>query len=324
MRSSRPPSRRGRPRGNYARYIGFEGPLGLRVESIVDEPSRAHTGPRVVAVCTLCGEHSTPRLRDLLSGHSKSGGCRKRRCFIEYCDRVVSRMDQSVVEEVWAARYQNMTRRAAASEKNLPYAIVDAAQRAYEAKLNRMIEEGAADKLYERVHESGCDVETAARQFRLCPAAGRYLFLAGFNHSRQSRSPDSSTAQLEPCGKDHGTATEHDEAWWCAYICNTLVEEIRKRHDWSVACPGELAKAELKWSKGRLVGDMVQVYEEANRYLKDVNVAPELKEDMRAFVDLANATLDDRRERQRRFARGVSKNKDGASRKVEARMDSID
>ena len=58
--------KRGRPRKDYSKFVGFESPLGLRIEAISEEGNRAREGPHVDALCLRCGERSTPRLRDVL------------------------------------------------------------------------------------------------------------------------------------------------------------------------------------------------------------------------------------------------------------------
>ena len=48
-------SKRGRPRGDYSRYIGFEGPLGLKIQSIIEDGKRVREGPHVVTLANREG-----------------------------------------------------------------------------------------------------------------------------------------------------------------------------------------------------------------------------------------------------------------------------
>jgi hypothetical protein len=296
--------KRGRPRKDYSQFVGFESPLGLRIEAIPDEGKRAHEGPHVDALCLLCGERSTPRLRDVLSGHSQSGGCRKRECFLAYCDRAVARLDQAVVARVWSSRYAGLSRKATATKFGLAYPIVDAAQRAYQAKINAMMADGTAEKIYELASQPHWGIGSAAAHLDLTFETALYLTLAFKSRRRvaQEAAIQATKIVAEPTEAPAGTEAEvvHSEIWWCAYIAATLVEYVKNRKDRTIAPPGELAPGELKRTKGKLRGAMAEIYEQCVVLLEDVAVPRELRADMQEFVDLANETLASRLKWQKR------------------------
>lgn len=302
-------AKRGRPRKDYSEYIGSEGPLGLRIESIIDEGKRTREGPHVVAVCSLCGERSTPRLRDVLRGHSRSGGCRKKQCFLEFCDLAASRLSESVVAGVWAARYCGDARKATASRFKLRPPIADAALRRYQSKLDGMLQDGKAEKIYHLVSQPGRSFQKVAADFELPLTAVRYLTLAAFNRARRvqaalnesnaqvSNSIDSTMSIPQP--------VEHDEIWWCACLSWIIVDHVGKRQGpWAKTWPpGELGKDDLRRRGGKLVGSLADLYHQAKSFLTSENLPIKYREDIEMFVDLADRTLANRQGRQLRAAR---------------------
>jgi hypothetical protein len=195
----------------------------------------------VDALCLRCGEHSTPRLRDVLSGHSQSGGCRKKECFLAYCDRVVAKLDQAVVARVWSSRYPGLSRKATAAKFKLAYSIMDAAQCAYQAKIDAMIADGTAAKIYELASKPHWDIGSAAAHLGITFETALYLTLAFKSRRRVAQEAAIQTPKIvaepteAPAGTEEGVV--HSEIWWCACIAATLVEHIKNRKDWTIASP---------------------------------------------------------------------------------------
>jgi hypothetical protein len=296
--------KRGRPTGDYSRFIGYESPLGLTIMAILETGSRKKEGPHVDAVCVLCGEHSTPRLRDVLRGHSKSGGCLKKQCYLEYCARVVERLDENVVAGVWACRYSGMTRKATADRFGLAYPIADMAQRVYQKKLDAMVADGTAEKIHNQASQPYWNIEDAAGQAGISPAAGRYLTFAAAYRRRAARAEggqDLAPVANEPqASRSPGMEEDHDDTWWCACISASLVGMIKSRKDWSVARPAQVSFKELKRKNGRLVGEFVPHLEQCESLLARADILPEHREYIQQFVDLVYTTLASRRKRQER------------------------
>ena len=306
LKESKSKLKRGRPRQDFSQHVGYVGPLGLIIEGIRETGPRAREGPHVDAVCLRCGEHSKPRLRDVLSGHSKSGGCRKKECFLAFCDRVVAGLDESVPAGVWACRYAGMTRTATAAKFNLAYPIADAALRKYQTKLDAMIAEGVAEKIHEQASQPHWDIVSAAGRFSLTPEAGRYLTFNAKNRMKAAKAGATRAPQIAreaakypnaPVGSIERDAQEHISG--CASNAAWVVEKVEKRRNsWSVARPGELSKEELKKIKGEPAGKLAWLYSQCSLLLEDITVPPGCREDIQMFVDLANSTLDNRRGRQ--------------------------
>lgn len=304
MKTAKLISKRGRPRKDYSKYVGFESPLGLRIEAISEEGKRVREGPHVNALCLRCGERSTPRLRDVLSGHSQSGGCRKRECFLAYCDRVVAKLDEAVVAGVWSSRYAGLSRKATAAKFGLAYPIVDAAQRAYQAKINAMMADGTAEKVYELASKPHWDIDSAAAHLNLTFETALYLTLTVKRRRRvaQEAAIQAPTIVAEPTEAPAETEEEvvHSETWWCAFIAAKLVEHVKERKDRAIARPGELSPGELRRTKGKLKGSMAEIYEQCIALVDDVAVPRGFREEMREFIDLADQTLANRRKRWKR------------------------
>ena len=186
------------------------------------------------------------------------------------------------------------------------YPIVDAAQRTYQAKVDAMMANGTAEKIYEQACQPHCDIRSAAAHLNLPFEVALYLTLAlkrGRRVAQEAaiRVPEIGVkAIVTPVGIEAGAV--HSEIWWCALIAATLVEYVKNRKDRTIAPPGELAPGELKRTKGKLRGSMAEIYEQCVGLLEDVAVPREFRADMREFVDLANQTLARRRDRQERAA----------------------
>jgi len=307
MKARKLKRKRGRPRLDYSGLVGFEGPMGLRIVRIREEGNRAREGPRVDAVCKQCGEPSHPRLRDVLNGHSKTGGCLKKECFLAYCDRVVARLDESVVAGVWASRFSGMARKATAASFKLAYPIMDAAMRTYQKKLDVMITDGTAEKIYQQASLARWDIGTTASQFGLTCEAVRYLNSA---FRRRLKLVQTAPVHGAHTGDEAAQTSEtrissdrtemQDHIWGCACHAASVVSAVdNRRKDWSIARPGELSFDELKRKKGKLVGKLAWLYEQCALLLEDANLPAEHREDIQEFVDLATSTLSNRRGRQK-------------------------
>jgi len=186
-----PKRKRGRPRLDYSHHVGTISPSGLEIKSIEDSESRAQEGPHAVCKCTVCGEPSRPRLRDVLRGHAQSDGCRKRECYLAYLGRAVNRLDESTRADIWIAKYQGQTRHQVAKRFGLQPSVVDAAERDYQAKLTDMINQGIAQEVMRLAskpvpNHSRSGVAVAAEAFGLSEPIIQYLMAVGKKQAKEA------------------------------------------------------------------------------------------------------------------------------------------
>ncbi|MGA9062597.1 MAG: hypothetical protein WB341_13135, partial [Terracidiphilus sp.] len=138
-----------------------------------------------------------------------------------------------------------MSRKATAAKFGLAYPIVDAAQRAYQAKIDAMMADGTAEKVYELTSQPHWDIESAAAHLNLTFETALYLTLALKRRRRiaQEAAIQAKKVVAEPTEAPVGTeeGVVHSETWWCAFLAATLVEHVKKRKDRTIARPGELS-----------------------------------------------------------------------------------
>jgi hypothetical protein len=188
-----------------------------------------------------------------------------------------------------------LSRKATAAKFGLAYPIVDAAQRAHQAKISAMMADGTAEKVYELASQPHWDIGSATAHLNLTFETALYLALALKRRRRiaQEAAIQAPAIATEPTKALAGTEEEvvHSEIWWCAFLAGTLVKHVKERKDRTIARPGELSPGELRRVKGKLKGDMAEIYEQCIVLVEDVAVPQEFREEMREFIDLANQTL---------------------------------
>jgi hypothetical protein len=284
-------AKRGRPRGDYANLIGTEY-NGNLILSIIDGP-RSGNGPKVTARCAECGSQYETRLRRLRSGETKSCGCLKRRNFRNYLAAAVSKLSLEVVAGCWIAR-QTMNRERTAAKFRLQIAVVDAAQRRYQAHLDSLISDGTALKLHRLTGEGGngdrMTTAQAAAEAELPIEAARYLIFAA---ARRMRDQEEATKGQRAFSRIIARAA-------CKVLADVEVRQPTTK--WTKSWTPELTHSELRLSKGQLVG--------SNEYLYELCLSVDrsaLDKDEQAVVDeflqLARRTLADRRERRDAYVR---------------------
>jgi hypothetical protein len=188
----------------------------------------------------------------------------------------------------------------------LPYGVMDAAQRKYQAKLDAMLSDGVAKKIYEQASLPHGDIASAAGSFNLPAAAGQYLTFAAKRRLMAVQKPVGQATETSvkvadctsaPVGAGDSDAQLH--VWGCASHAAFIIGEVEnRRKDRSIAPPGELTKKELKRTNGQLVGTLAWLYNECCSLKEEVTVPQKMMDDIREFLDLANQTLDNRRSRQ--------------------------
>ena len=117
----------GRPRKSYDYLIG-----------------RAQNEPYAATTCTRCGTHTECRLRDILSGHTKSCKCLRPEQYLTNIKVQADRLPEQKVAQIWSMHFSGADRWAIAIEHKLAVIVVDFALRRYQRILDRIINTGRA------------------------------------------------------------------------------------------------------------------------------------------------------------------------------------
>ena len=278
--------KRGRPRQDYSEEICREY-NGCVVESIVDSP-RTGVGVEVMARCPHCGKLFRTRLRRLRLGETTSCGCVKKRNYRNYLNRQVSRLAPEVVAGCWISRYMKQSRPATAAEYGLHPAVVDEAQRQYQAKLDGFVIElyRIVSEQAEGMHRPIADI---AAGFELHAEATRYVIASTLHRIKK--------AELEEeCAKDEAKAA--------ADRAGRVLAEVALTSGWSSRWPrsrrwrNELTKKELRRTrKGEILGELAGFYTRCRKVDRSL-LSQDQKAKIDAFLNLAGTTFENRRDRQ--------------------------
>ena len=135
-----PTNKGGRPRKSYDYLIGTVHHF-LVIDRIF---RRAQNEPYAATTCTRCGTHTECRLRDILSGHTKSCKCLRPEQYLTNIKVQADRLPEQKVAQIWSMHFSGADRWAIAIEHKLAVIVVDFALRRYQRILDRIINTGRA------------------------------------------------------------------------------------------------------------------------------------------------------------------------------------
>lgn len=130
----------GRPRKSYDFLIGTVHHF-LVIDRIL---RRAHNEPYAATTCTRCRAHTECRLRDILSGHTKSCKCLRPEQYLTNVESQAARLPEQKVAQIWSMHFSGAGRWAIAIEHKLAVIVVDFALRRYQRILDGIINTGRA------------------------------------------------------------------------------------------------------------------------------------------------------------------------------------
>ena len=133
-------SKGGRPRKCYDYLIGTVHHF-LVIDRIF---RRAQNEPYAATTCTRCGIHTECRLRDILSGHTKSCKCLRPEQYLANVGAQADQLPEQKVAQIWSMHFSGAGRRAIAIEHKLAVIVVDFALRRYQRILDGIINTGRA------------------------------------------------------------------------------------------------------------------------------------------------------------------------------------
>lgn len=294
-------AKRGRPRRDYSAEIG-QVYNGNEIVAILNS-TRTRVGVEVMAKCAYCPELYRTRLRRLRSGETKSCGCLKELNFLNYVDDQVGRLSPERIAGCWTSRYMGLSRRATAAKYHLKRGVVDEAQRRYQAKLDELIEDEIDQQLY-RMTSKPVDgkfaaTAAAAAAFGLPIEAAQYLLTVA---RRQIKTGEFAGEYA----KWKAAAIASQAAEVVAEVAATSGWSSRRIRPWR----NELTCIEFRRTrKGELLGKYARLYvrcKGVDRSLLD----RAQREQVDAFLDLADNTISSRYDRHLAFIR---KMKSGSS-----------
>jgi hypothetical protein len=129
----------GRPRKNYDHLIG-----ATRNYLLINAIYRANNELFAAATCTRCGTLHDCRLRDVLSGHTKSCKCLRPHQYLVNIATLADRIPEHRLADMWAEHFAGAGRWAIATANRLAVEVVDFALRRYQRILDRIIGTGHA------------------------------------------------------------------------------------------------------------------------------------------------------------------------------------
>ena len=133
-------SKGGRPRKCYDHLIGTVHHF-LVIDRIF---RRAQNEPHAATTCARCGTHTECRLRDILSGHTKSCKCLRPEQYVTNIKVQADRLPEKKVPQIWSMQFSGAGRWAIAIEHKLAVIVVDFALRRYQRVLDWIINTGRA------------------------------------------------------------------------------------------------------------------------------------------------------------------------------------
>jgi len=133
-------SKGGRPRKCYDYLIGTVHHF-LVIDRIF---RRAQNEPYAATTCTRCGTHTECRLRDILSGHTKSCKCLRPEQYLTNVGSQADQLPEQKVAQIWSMHFSGAGRWAIAIEHKLAVIVVDFALRRYQRILDGIINTGRA------------------------------------------------------------------------------------------------------------------------------------------------------------------------------------
>ena len=130
----------GRPRKSYDYLIGTTHNF-----LVIDRIFRGvKNEPYAGTTCTRCGKHTECRLRDVLSGHTKSCKCLRPEQYLTNIKTLCDRLPEQKVAQMWSMHFAGAGRWAIATAHKVAVIVVDFALRRYQRFLDRVISSGFA------------------------------------------------------------------------------------------------------------------------------------------------------------------------------------
>jgi len=277
------PRKVGRPRKNYDDEIGAKYHY-LRILLVYKRGRSKRAGPKVKARCLLCKRTTTPRLRDVRSGHTKAcPKCYRSKVFKRNCQRVVDeRLSDAQLSDIWVGHFLGRSREDLGRDFRWPWAIIDFAIRKYQTWIDALIESEAGVELLQAIRSRGEETDLIAIEYNLPIEAVRYVAKAVQNKQR-------SLALKEQ-------RTDEDAEW--------VVQRIETRsRNWNEGhYPREFTPEELRLKKdGSVRGRYSDLYSDCIASLA-ISGDEGRRTPHERFIELAEMTFTNRTKRQKTVA----------------------
>jgi len=162
----------GRPSKDNSAEVGLRYGM-LVIQAIL--PAIDKGGQRVLATCD-CGRQTETRLNRLKTAEpdTKSCGCLKIAHYKAFLRRSVDHLSGETVCAVWTDHFLGQSRFKIARAKGIAVSLVDECIRTYQTRVNTMVENRIAGKVYLAAGDKG-GVEAAAAAYSLPLVVARYL-----------------------------------------------------------------------------------------------------------------------------------------------------
>ena len=133
-------SKGGRPRKSYDHLIGTDHNF-----LVIDRVFRGvKNEPYAGTTCIRCGTRTECRLRDVLSGHTKSCKCLRPEQYLTNIRTLADRLPDQKLAQMWSMHFAGSGRWAIATAHKVAVIVVDFALRRYQRSLDRVISSGCA------------------------------------------------------------------------------------------------------------------------------------------------------------------------------------
>jgi hypothetical protein len=133
-------SKGGRPRKSYDYLIGTAHNF-----LVIDRIFRGDKNePYAATTCIRCGTRTECRLRDILSGHTKSCKCLRPEQYLTNIKTLADRLPDQKLAQMWSMHFAGSGRWAIATAHKVAVIVVDFALRRYQHSLDRVISSGYA------------------------------------------------------------------------------------------------------------------------------------------------------------------------------------
>lgn len=265
---------RGRPRKDRSEYVNRQYNQ-LFVLAIRRSDQTKHPMCRVK--CLACGQKSTKRIDDVVRGRVKTCGCGAKKAFDDYISRRLAKLSDSEIEKIWCQAQEGRSSRDLAVELKNQKAVVDAAIRKHQRRLDDMTEERKL-VIWTIAQEKG--YEAAGAEYGLNSRSSAYIVQRMENSIVDPReSNEDLVERLQAIRYVTKMEPEPGEKWFYA---------------------GEFRKDDLhKKRTGLVVGGLSALYYRLKRFpLNSPNLNPELKDLIRWFLSTATWTFESRTKRQ--------------------------
>ena len=246
-------------------------------------------GQRVLATCD-CGRQTETRLNRLKTAEpdTKSCGCLKIAHYKAFLRRSVDHLSGETVCAVWTDHFLGQSRFKIARAKGIAVSLVDECIRTYQTRVNTMVENRIAGKVYLAAGDKG-GVEAAAAAYSLPLVVARYLTMV-----MSRKKPAAQVSEI----------TYVDGVGMICEMYYNLVAERERNYELGIKHCGEFTFREIRRSKGQIVGSYAEAYIEASKLLSG-RLELDLLKRIVPFVELVNQTLRARTHRQKSMARQI-------------------